>query len=312
MLYKNIIKTIGNTPLVYLSRYEVSKEDSSIPRGNIYAKIEGKNPGGSIKDRTALYMIEDAEKEGLLKKGSVIIEPTSGNTGIGLALVAGAKGYKTILVMPDSMSRERRDLLSGYGAELYLTEGARGMRGAIEKAESLTRQTPRAFMPGQFTNKANPKAHFETTGPEIWKDSGGKVDIFVTGVGTGGTITGAGSFLKKRNPAVKIVAVEPKKSNVLTGGTPGPHGIQGIGAGFIPDILDRSLISEVITVSDEDAFDTAKKLAKREGILAGISSGAALYAASCLAAKKENKGKNIIVILPDTGERYLSSGLFVL
>ncbi len=310
MLYKNIIKTIGNTPLVYLSRYEFSKDDGTISSGNIYAKIEGKNPGGSIKDRTALYMIEDAEKKGLLKKGSVIIEPTSGNTGIGLALVAGAKGYKTILVMPDSMSRERRDLLSAYGAELYLTEGTRGMRGAIEKAENLTSETRGAFMPGQFTNMANPKAHFETTGPEIWKDSGGKVDIFVSGVGTGGTITGAGRFLKNKNPAVKIVAVEPKKSNVLTGGTSGAHGIQGIGAGFIPDILDRSVINEVMTVSDEDAFDTAKKLAKTEGILAGISSGAALYAASVLASKKENKDKNIIVILPDTGERYLSSGLF--
>jgi len=310
MLYKNIIKTIGNTPLVYLSRYEFSKDDGTISSGNIYAKIEGKNPGGSIKDRTALYMIEDAEKKGLLKKGSVIIEPTSGNTGIGLALVAGAKGYKTILVMPDSMSRERRDLLSAYGAELYLTEGTRGMRGAIEKAENLASETRGAFMPGQFTNKANPKAHFETTGPEIWKDSGGKVDILVSGVGTGGTITGAGRFLKNKNPAVKIVAVEPKKSNVLTGGTSGPHGIQGIGAGFIPDILDRSVISEVMKVSDEDAFDTAKKLAKTEGILAGISSGAALYAASVLASKKENKDKNIIVILPDTGERYLSSGIF--
>ncbi len=310
MLYKNIIKTIGNTPLVYLSRYEFSKDEDPISSGNIYAKIEGKNPGGSIKDRTALYMIEDAEKKGLLKKGSVMIEPTSGNTGIGLALVAGAKGYKTILVMPDSMSRERRDLLSAYGAELYLTEGTRGMIGAIEKAENLTSETRGAFMPGQFTNMANPKAHFETTGPEIWKDSGGKVDIFVSGVGTGGTITGAGRFLKNKNPAVKIVAVEPKKSNVLTGGTSGAHGIQGIGAGFIPDILDRSVINEVMTVSDEDAFDTAKKLAKTEGILAGISSGAALYAASVLASKKENKDKNIIVILPDTGERYLSSGLF--
>ncbi|HUM55572.1 MAG TPA: cysteine synthase A [Bacillota bacterium] len=310
MLYKNIIKTIGNTPLVYLSRYEFSKDDGTISSGNIYAKIEGKNPGGSIKDRTALYMIEDAEKKGLLKKGSVMIEPTSGNTGIGLALVAGAKGYKTILVMPDSMSRERRDLLSAYGAELYLTEGTRGMRGAIEKAENLASETRGAFMPGQFTNKANPKAHFETTGPEIWKDSGGKVDILVSGVGTGGTITGAGRFLKNKNPAVKIVAVEPKKSNVLTGGTSGAHGIQGIGAGFIPDILDRSVISEVMKVSDEDAFDTAKKLAKTEGILAGISSGAALYAASVLASKKENKDKNIIVILPDTGERYLSSGIF--
>jgi len=305
-IYNKITDLIGRTPLLELVNYE--KEN------NIQAKIIGKleyfNPAGSVKDRVAKYMIEDAEKKGLLKEGAVIIEPTSGNTGIGLASVAAVRGYRVIFTMPDTMSVERRNLLKAYGAEIVLTEGTKGMTGAIEKAEELAKETENSFIPGQFTNMANPQAHIETTGPEIWEDTEGKIDIFVAGAGTGGTVSGTGKYLKMKNPDIKIVAVEPEKSPVLTEGRSGAHGIQGIGAGFIPDTLDTEVIDEVITVEDEDALKTGRYLAKKEGVLVGISSGAAVYAAKKLAQRPENKDKIIVVLLPDSGERYLSTPMF--
>lgn len=305
-IYSSITELVGNTPLVKLSKFTEDKD----MRAEILAKLEYFNPAGSVKDRAAKYMIEEAESKGLLKEGSVIIEPTSGNTGIGLAAVGVSKGYRVILTMPDTMSIERRNLLSAFGAEIILTEGAKGMQGAVDKAQELLQDFECGFMPSQFTNEANTKAHFETTGPEIWQDTQGKADIFVAGVGTGGTITGVGQYLKSKNPNIKIVAVEPKKSALLSGGQASPHGIQGIGANFIPQILCREVIDEVIAVSDEDAFATAKELARREGYLVGISSGAALWAAVTLAEQEENLGKTIVVLLPDTGERYLSTGVF--
>ncbi len=305
-IYSSITELVGNTPLVKLSKFTEDKD----MRAEILAKLEYFNPAGSVKDRAAKYMIEEAESKGLFKEGSVIIEPTSGNTGIGLAAVGVSKGYRVILTMPDTMSIERRNLLSAFGAEIILTEGAKGMQGAVDKAQELLQDFECGFMPSQFTNEANTKAHFETTGPEIWQDTQGKADIFVAGVGTGGTITGVGQYLKSKNPNIKIVAVEPKKSALLSGGQASPHGIQGIGANFIPQILCREVIDEVIAVSDEDAFATAKELARREGYLVGISSGAALWAAVTLAEQEENLGKTIVVLLPDTGERYLSTGVF--
>ncbi|MEG0156411.1 MAG: cysteine synthase A [Anaerovoracaceae bacterium] len=304
MIYKNLTELIGRTPLLALNNYGKGLE------GNIIAKLELFNPGGSAKDRVARGMIEDAEARGLLKEGSVIVEPTSGNTGVGLAAVATAKGYRAIMTMPETMSIERRNLLKAYGAEIVLTEGAKGMKGAIAKAEELAAEIPGAFIPGQFDNGANPKAHRETTGPEIWEATEGAVDIFVASVGTGGTVTGTGEFLKSKNPEIKVVAVEPTASAVMSGGQPGPHKIQGIGAGFIPKVLNTEIYDEIITVKDEDAFKTGNTLAKSEGVLCGISSGAALWAATELAKRPENKGKNIVVLLPDTGERYLSTTLF--
>ncbi len=298
---------IGNTPLMQLHHYQ---EKENITDAVILAKLEYLNPAGSVKDRAALYMIEDAEKSGKLKLGATIIEPTSGNTGIGLAIVAAAKGYRAILTLPETMSVERRTLLRAYGAELVLTEGAKGMSGAIAKAQELAEQIPGAMILGQFDNPANAQAHRETTGPEIWKQTEGKVDIFVAGVGTGGTITGVGEYLKSRNPAVKVVAVEPSDSPVLSGGAAGPHGLQGIGAGFVPSLLNTSVYDEVITVSSEDAFAQGRQLARTEGVLVGISSGAALWAAGQLARRPENKGKNIVVLLPDSGDRYLSTPMF--
>ncbi|MBO5241523.1 MAG: cysteine synthase A [Lachnospiraceae bacterium] len=298
---------IGNTPLMQLHHYQ---EKENITDAVILAKLEYLNPAGSVKDRAALYMIEDAEKSGKLKLGATIIEPTSGNTGIGLAIVAAAKGYRAILTLPETMSVERRTLLRAYGAELVLTEGAKGMSGAIAKAQELAEQIPGAMILGQFDNPANAQAHRETTGPEIWEQTEGKVDIFVAGVGTGGTITGVGEYLKSRNPAVKVVAVEPSDSPVLSGGVAGPHGIQGIGAGFVPSLLNTSVYDEVITVSSEDAFAQGRQLARTEGVLVGISSGAALWAAGQLARRPENKGKNIVVLLPDSGDRYLSTPMF--
>ena len=298
---------IGNTPLMQLHHYQ---EKENIKDAVILAKLEYLNPAGSVKDRAALYMIEDAEKSGKLKLGATIIEPTSGNTGIGLAIVAAAKGYRAILTLPETMSVERRTLLRAYGAELVLTEGAKGMSGAIAKAQELAEQIPGAMILGQFDNPANAQAHRETTGPEIWEQTEGKVDIFVAGVGTGGTITGVGEYLKSRNPAVKVVAVEPSDSPVLSGGVAGPHGIQGIGAGFVPSLLNTSVYDEVITVSSEDAFAQGRQLARTEGVLVGISSGAALWAAGQLARRPENKGKNIVVLLPDSGDRYLSTPMF--
>jgi len=305
-IYSKITELVGNTPLVEISRFS----DGRGLKARVLAKLEYFNPAGSVKDRIALAMVEDAEKRGLLKAGSVIIEPTSGNTGIGLASVAASRGYRAIFTMPETMSVERRKLLKAYGAEIVLTEGAKGMKGAIAKAEELAKTIPGSFIPGQFVNPANPAAHFASTGPEIWRDTEGKVDIFVAGVGTGGTLTGTGKFLKSKNPAVKVVAVEPKGSPVLSEGHAGPHGIQGIGAGFVPDVLDTKVYDEIIPVTNEDAFATGRDVAKKEGFLVGISSGAALWAASELAKRPENAGKTIVVLLPDTGDRYLSTALY--
>lgn len=305
-IYEKVTDLIGKTPLVHLANYEKNRALEA----KILAKLEYFNPAGSVKDRIAKAMLDDAEQKGILKKGAVIIEPTSGNTGIGLASVAAARGYRLILTMPETMSVERRNLLRAYGAELVLTEGAKGMKGAIEKAKELAADTKNSFIPGQFENPANPQAHRETTGPEIWRDTDGTVDIFVAGVGTGGTITGVGEYLKSQNPAVKVVAVEPATSPVLSKGTPGPHKIQGIGAGFVPKVLDTGVYDEIIPVANEDAFAVGKQIGKAEGVLVGISSGAAAWAAIELAKRPENEGKTIVVLLPDTGDRYLSTPLF--
>ena len=304
---KSMTELIGNTPLLELNRYS---EEAGISGATILAKLEYLNPAGSVKDRIALRMIEDAEEKGIIGPGATIIEPTSGNTGIGLAAVATARGYRAILTLPDTMSVERRTMLKAYGAELVLTEGAKGMKGAIAKADELKNEIEGAVILGQFVNPANPAAHKATTGPEIWEQTDGKVDIFVAGVGTGGTITGVGEYLKEKNPNVKVVAVEPATSPVLSKGTPGPHKIQGIGAGFVPDTLNTSVYDEIITIENEDAFAEGKAFAVSEGILVGISSGAALKAATILAARPENAGKNIVVLLPDSGDRYLSTPLF--
>lgn len=305
-VYEQITDLIGFTPLVKLKNYSEARKLEA----TILAKVEFFNPAGSVKDRVAKAMLDDAEKKGLVNKDTVIIEPTSGNTGIGLASVAAARGYKVILTMPETMSIERRNLLKAYGAELVLTDGAKGMKGAIEKANELASNTKNSFIPGQFTNDANPDAHRRTTGPEIWNDTDGKVDIFVAGVGTGGTISGVGEYLKSQNPNVKIVAVEPASSPVLSKGTAGPHKIQGIGAGFVPDTLNSEIYDEIITVSNEDVFATGKAIVREDGLLVGISSGAAVFAATELAKRPENKGKLIVALLPDTGERYLSTPMF--
>ncbi len=305
-IYKSASELIGKTPLLELTNIEKNEKLEA----KLLAKLEYFNPAGSVKDRVAFEMIDDAEKKGVLKKDSVIIEPTSGNTGIGLAAVAAAKGYKIIIVMPETMSVERRKLMKAYGAELVLTEGAKGMKGAIEKAQEIADSTPNSFIPGQFVNPANPAAHKKTTGPEIWEDTNGKVDIFVAGVGTGGTVTGVGEYLKEKNPSVKIVAVEPATSAVLSTGVAGAHKIQGIGAGFVPDVLNTKVYDEIIPVSNEDAFAFGKRMGREEGVLVGISSGAALAAAVSLAKRPENKGKTIVALLPDTGDRYLSTDLF--
>ena len=305
-IYTSADQLIGKTPLLELTHIEKAFD----LKAKILAKLEYFNPAGSVKDRIAKAMIDDAESRGILKPGSVIIEPTSGNTGIGLAAVAAARGYRIIIVMPETMSVERRQLMQAYGAELVLTEGAKGMKGAIAKAQELASQIPGSFIPGQFVNPANPKAHYNTTGPEIYADTDGKVDIFVAGVGTGGTVTGVGTYLKEQNPEVKVVAVEPASSPVLSTGTAGSHKIQGIGAGFVPDVLDTDIYDEIVTVSNEDAFATGKRIGKSEGVLVGISSGAALHAARVLADEPENAGKTIVVLLPDTGDRYLSTELF--
>ena len=304
--YDRITDLIGKTPLLKLNNYSKLKELGA----TVYGKLEYFNPAGSVKDRIAKAMIDDAEAKGVLKPDSVIIEPTSGNTGIGLAAVAASRGYKIILTMPETMSVERRNLLKAYGAELVLTDGAKGMKGAIAKAQELAAETPNSFIPSQFTNAANPTAHRNTTGPEIWEDTDGKVDIFVAGVGTGGTVSGVGEYLKNQNPNVKVVAVEPAGSPVLSKGTPGPHKIQGIGAGFVPDTLNTEVYDEIIAVENEDAFETGRTLARKEGLLVGISSGAAVWAATELAKRPENKGKIIVALLPDTGERYLSTPMF--
>jgi len=306
-IVESSLELIGGTPLLKLNRYTAQ---AGVEGAAIFAKLEYLNPAGSVKDRIALAMIEDAEKKGILKPGATIIEPTSGNTGIGLAAVAAAKGYKAILTLPETMSVERRKLLAAYGAELVLTEGAKGMKGAIAKAEELKASTPGAVILGQFVNPANPAVHKATTGPEIWEQTDGKVDIFVAGVGTGGTVTGVGEYLKEKNPNVKVVAVEPAGSPVLSKGTPGAHKIQGIGAGFVPDVLNTKVYDEVLAIENEDAFAEGRTFATSEGILVGISSGAALKAAAILAARPENKGKNIVVLLPDSGDRYLSTALF--
>lgn len=304
---ESALELVGGTPILKLNRYA---EKAGIADVNILAKLEYLNPAGSVKDRIALAMIEDAEKKGLLQPGATIIEPTSGNTGIGLAAIAAAKGYRAVLTLPDTMSVERRNLLKAYGAELVLTEGAKGMKGAIAKAEELKESTPGSIILGQFVNPANPEVHRNTTGPEIWEQTDGKVDIFVAGVGTGGTVTGVGEYLKSKNSDVKVVAVEPASSPVLSKGTPGPHKIQGIGAGFVPDVLNTKIYDEILAIDNEDAFEEGRAFAVSEGILVGISSGAALKAASILAARPENKGKNIVVLLPDSGDRYLSTALF--
>ena len=305
-IYKSIDELIGNTPLLELAHLE----DEFSLKGKIFAKLEFLNPGGSIKDRAAKNMLDDAEGKGILKKGSVIIEPTSGNTGIGLALVGTARGYRCIIVMPDSMSVERIKMMKALGAEVVLTEGAKGMAGAIEKAEELHKSLPDSFVAGQFENPANAEAHIKTTGPEIYEDTEGKVDFLVSAIGTGGTITGTGRYLKDKIPQLKVIGVEPKSSPILSKGIAGKHGIQGIGAGFVPKVLDTEIYDEIICVSDEDAFETGRTMAKKEGVLCGISSGAAVYAALKLAEREENKGKNIVVILPDTADRYMSTALF--
>lgn len=305
-VYRKITDLIGGTPLLELTNYEKANELNA----KIYAKLEYFNPAGSVKDRIAKAMLDDAEEKGLLKPGAVIIEPTSGNTGIGLASVAASRGYKVILTMPETMSVARRNLLKAYGAELVLTEGAKGMAGAIAKAKELAEQTPNSYIPSQFTNPANPAVHLKTTGPEIWADTDGKVDIFVAGVGTGGTLSGVGAYLKSQNPNVKVVAVEPATSPVLSGGKAGPHKIQGIGAGFVPDTLNTDIYDEILPVQNEDAFATGRALARSEGVLVGISSGAAVFAAAQLAKRPENAGKVIVALLPDTGERYLSTPMF--
>ena len=305
-IYTSADQLIGHTPLLELTHIEAEEG----LKARILAKLEYFNPAGSVKDRIARGMLDDAEQRGVLKKGSVIIEPTSGNTGIGLASVAAARGYRIIIVMPDSMSVERRNLMKAYGAELVLTEGAKGMKGAMAKAEELAKEIPNSFIPGQFVNPANPATHEKTTGPEIWEDTDGEVDYFVSGVGTGGTLTGVGRYLRSKKPEVKLIAVEPDASPVLSGGQPGPHKIQGLGAGFVPDTLDTKIYDEVIRVSNEDAFREGREIGRAEGILTGISSGAALYAAVQLAKRKEAEGKTVVVLLPDSGDRYLSSPLF--
>lgn len=305
-IYKSADELIGKTPLLELTHIEKALG----LKAKVLAKLEYFNPAGSVKDRVAKFMLDDAEKSGILTRGSVIIEPTSGNTGIGLSAVAAARGYRIIIVMPDTMSVERRQLMKAYGAELVLTEGAKGMKGAIAKAEELAKEIPNSFIPSQFTNPSNPRAHRETTGPEIYADTDGKVDIFVAGVGTGGTVTGVGEYLKSKNPAIKVVAVEPASSAVLSMGVSGAHKIQGIGAGFVPEVLNTNIYDEIITVSNEDAFATGKLIGKSEGVLVGISSGAAAWAAVELAKRPENEGKTIVVLLPDTGDRYLSTPLF--
>ena len=306
-IYENSTQLVGKTPLLKVSNYA---KDQGITNATVLVKLEYFNPAGSVKDRIALAMIEDAEKKGILKPGATIIEPTSGNTGIGLASVGAAKGYHTILTLPETMSVERRNLLKAYGAELVLTEGARGMKGAIARAEELQKEIPGSVILGQFENPANPDYHAATTGPEIWEDTDGKVDIFVAGVGTGGTVTGVGSYLKSKNPEVKIVAVEPDDSPVLSGGQPGPHKLQGIGAGFVPSVLNTQIYDEIITVTTDQAFSTGRLIAHKEGILVGITSGAALYAAAQLAKRPENAGKTIVALLPDSGDRYLSTPMF--
>ena len=305
-IYQEITDIVGKTPLLKLQRYM----DANACKADILAKLEYQNPGGSVKDRVAIRMIDEAEKAGILHKGDVIIEPTSGNTGIGLASIAASKGYRIILTMPETMSVERRNILKAYGAEVVLTDGAKGMKGAIARADELAKEIPNSFIPGQFVNPANPKAHKATTGPEIWKDTDGAVDIFVAGVGTGGTLSGTGEYLKSQKPEVKVVAVEPSTSPVLSEGKAGPHKIQGIGAGFVPDTLNTGIYDEIIRIENEDAFETSKFLTKKEGILTGISSGAALLAAIQLAKRPENKGKTIVALLPDSGDRYYSTPLF--
>ncbi len=305
-IYKSITELVGKTPLIELVNFESNNHLNA----KIVAKIEGLNPAGSVKDRIAKSIIEDYERKGILKKGATIIEPTSGNTGIGLAAIAASKGYRLIITLPDTMSVERRNLIKAYGAELVLTDGTKGMKGAIEKAEQLNKEIPDSVIAGQFVNPANPQAHYETTGPEIWQDSDGDVDIFIAGVGTGGTISGVGKYLKEKNPNIKIVAVEPETSPVLSKGIAGPHKIQGIGAGFVPQTLDTSIYDEIITVPNEKAFETGAEVVKTDGVFVGISSGAALYASKIIASREENKGKTIVVLLPDNGDRYLSTPLF--